>query len=382
MFQYFRDIAKRHKSKLLVTSGLALLSYLATYYLSKKVTEFQDRLKEENATRELIKKRFSQTQKDCYMTFLSFLPMLVDPIYNDINVEEITRELRQAKAKSETTIQTDDLSGKTKAELWEELKIKSLTRFFTLVYGEALMIVLLHLQLNIISRKSYLKTALKLAILQEGIEGIDFDVEEDFLEKDLPEQAFLSFSWWLLNRGWIDLKNLVGDSVVDVFGDIDLREELNMDEFSGLCANVQKSIDGKLMEGGIVGLLLPNKEMESEMLEKTNSPEFLETLQSNENSKEATEKLVNELKSYLLNSCGNVVSEIVMTGVSAVLYGTSEALEQRKSSPWKTALLLATMSSQQEKLARATVENDVLSEMNTITALDDLSASVYSNFTV
>ncbi|GAV28960.1 hypothetical protein PMKS-002438 [Pichia membranifaciens] len=225
------------------------------------------------------------------MTFLSFLPVLVEPIYKELDVEEITKELKLSRknkglvADGKSELNSEDLSSsknenarnseesidqklgdqaldgatasgsetkpsKTKVELWQELKIKSLTRFLTLIYSETLLIILLHLQLNIISRKSYLKTALKLASKNQGIRLIDLESEESHntVDKDLPEQAFLSFTWWLLNKGWAKLKNIVNESVESVFNEINLREEISIEEFGNLIFEVQKNIDSRLFE--------------------------------------------------------------------------------------------------------------------------------------
>jgi len=101
IFGYLRDTYRRHKNKVLVASGVAALSYLISIYVRKKIREFQEQLKEENATRDLIKKRFSQTQKDCYMTFLSFLPVLTEPIYKELDVEQVTKELKLIRSRKD-----------------------------------------------------------------------------------------------------------------------------------------------------------------------------------------------------------------------------------------------------------------------------------------
>lgn len=180
MFQYWRDLARKHKRKIIVSTGVVAASYLIGKYVASKIEEFQKRVKEEKFAKEQVKRRFKQTQNDSYMTFLSLLPVLVEPIYEELNVEEITRELRSRRpsrknaqtednTKSEaglstvaseefntpiTTTPKDEqilqstIQNKSKSELWGALKIISLTRFLTLFYSQSILIIYLHLQLN------------------------------------------------------------------------------------------------------------------------------------------------------------------------------------------------------------------------------------------
>ncbi|KAG0674758.1 peroxin [Pichia californica] len=474
MFQFIRDLYRRHQKKLLITSGVAAISYLISIYVRNKINEFQEQLKEENLTRDLIKKRFSQTQKDCYMTFLSFLPVLVDPIFKELDVEEITKELKLSRKNKnlinndgKSELNSEDLSskqegsivienegsndnnnnnnnnnsisgiGKSKNELWQELKIKSLTRFLTLIYSETLFIILLHLQLNIISRKSYLKTALKLASKKQSIKLIDLEIEDNnnlnLNDKDLSEQAFLSFTWWLLNKGWIKLKDIINESVENVFNEINLRDEMNIEEFGKLLFEIQKNIDNKLFEERydyelydnieinsnnnndesnnikmirLISLILPsNSKDELELLEKTNTMEFISKFNSNLVNSATLCKMNDELKGYLKSEQVNMISKTISaTGISVILENVEQTLflkqenkrrdkgEEGKgegeekgmliNEKWKLAFILAVLTPQTQELANRRLDNKVLYMMNNVRELDDLSASVYSNFDV
>lgn len=475
MLQFLRDLYRRHRKKLLITTGVAAVSYMIGIYVRNKVREFQEQLKEENATRDLIKKRFSQTQKDCYMTFLSFLPVLVEPIYKELDVEEITKELKLSrKNKSlvpdgKSELNSEDLSSsknenagngeesidqklgdqvlsgaitgetklsKTKVELWQELKVKSLTRFLTLIYSETLLIILLHLQLNIISRKSYLKTALKLASKNQGIRLVDLESEEskNTVDKDLPEQAFLSFTWWLLNKGWAKLRNIVNESVESVFNEISLREEISIEEFGNLMFEVQKNIDSRLFEERssyelydnlqednapgtsgdartltLISMMLPSQSDEFKLLQETNTVEFLTNFNSNISNVKMLQRMNEELKGYLKSEQVHEISRTISTiGISTIIQNVDRSLhvkqesknggptaasgndpEKQEQEPqpapttrWKLAFILAVLSPQTHELANRRIDNPVLYTMNNVNELDDLSASVYSNFDI
>ncbi|VEU21325.1 DEKNAAC102333 [Brettanomyces naardenensis] len=446
MFQYWRELARRHRKKIIISTGVIAVTYLVGSYVAKKVNEFQERLKEENFAKEQVKRRFKQTQSDCYMTFLSLLPVLIEPIYEELNVEEITRELQNRRsdksrvvssgvAQSEvglSTVASDDLSSadqqgrsnsnsnnegapeeqkKTKTELWNTLKIVSLTRFLTLLYSESLLIIYLHLQLNILSRKSYFETAVKLASQRSAKQGRDSDIIFDAAvsnvveESTLPEQAFLSFSWWLLNKGWVQIKNVIEDSVEDVFGEINPRQELNIEEFSALINAVQQKIYARLQRLEepsspelIVSSLLPPPDLVFFLLQQTNDMEFLSNFNANLANGENLDKLLRELNNYLGNEqVPSILNLLVAVGISKVLdniFGDMVAkgmasnaqsaekdeAEEQKSAKVKLASLLASVTKQSNKLTNNSFDNDILYTLNNLQELDDLSASVYSNF--
>ncbi|KAG7697974.1 hypothetical protein KL930_001636 [Ogataea haglerorum] len=455
MFQYCRDLVSRHKKKLLFGTGVIAVSYAVSSYVSNKLAELQERLKEENFAKEQIKRRFKQTQNDCYMTFLSLLPVLTEPIYEALKVEDITRELQnkrfeRQKAKNppignttdpamstvlsddfsvhnekETPMHTGEQQTKSKTQLWNELRNQSITRFLTLLYCESLLIVFLHLQLNILSRRSYLETAIKLASKTKGIRlenesNVDLDPANMFLDNDeelatgssgqdenLAEQAFLSYSWWLLNKGWIDIKNKVETSVEDIFGDINPRQELSIDEFATLINKTQQIIDKEIYaekesepltvpqhsSSTVITSLLPPANMEFFLLQQTNDMEFLTNFNNNIQNSENVSKLLNELKGYLMNDqVSAIISLLVTVGISKVLDNIVVSLINKQKNPdqeeqvfteipkVKLASLLASITKQSNQLTNNSLDNEVLYTLNNLQELDDLSASVYSNF--
>ncbi|KAG7890964.1 hypothetical protein KL936_002248 [Ogataea polymorpha] len=455
MFQYCRDLVSRHKKKLLFGTGVIAVSYAVSSFVSNKLAELNERLKEENFAKEQIKRRFKQTQNDCYMTFLSLLPVLTEPIYEALKVEEITRELQnkrfeRQKAKNApvgnstdpalSTVLSDDFSvhnekenpmhtgvqqTKSKTQLWNELRNQSITRFLTLLYCESLLIVFLHLQLNILSRRSYLETAIKLASKTKGIKlenesNVDLDPANLFLENDeelamgssrqeenLAEQAFLSYSWWLLNKGWIDIKNQVESSVEDIFGDINPRQELSIEEFATLINKTQQIIDKQIYaekesepltapghsSSTVITSLLPPANMELFLLQQTNDMEFLTNFNNNIQNSENVSKLLNELKGYLMNDqVSAIISLLVTVGISKVLDNIVVNLMNKQKNPdqeeqvpteipkVKLASLLASITKQSNQLTNNSLDNEVLYTLNNLQELDDLSASVYSNF--
>ena len=61
-------------------------------------------------------------------------------------------------------------------------------------------------------------------------------------------RSFLSFSWWLLHRGWQDLRTKVEAAVQDVFGPLSPREEITFQRLSELVIETRKKIEGETEE--------------------------------------------------------------------------------------------------------------------------------------
>lgn len=386
IFTYFRDVLKRNRKRFLIGISLAIGSYIVTNFIQRKIDEFQSRLREENSTRELIKKRFNQTQKDCFMTFQSFLPMLMAPINASLDTDEITLSLRKSKSIKSSSSDIGEVS-RSKQDLWNDLKSMSITKMFTVIYCQSILIILIHLQLNIISRKSYMRTALRVASKNQGIELVDSDEDTTDAEGEIPEQAFLSLTWWILNKGWPIVNSIVKSNVNSVFDNVNLRDEMTMDEFSDLLCEVQNGINSDLFDNddmnsqtNLIKVVLPsNVEQLDELLESSNSLDFLRTFNSNQGNLESFDKLKNELEGYF-QSTRELLTTVSSISVSQVLFQTHEAIAAKLSeeNAAKFALIVTTISS---KLGELETSGELHKQLNSVDLLDDLCASVYSNFT-
>lgn len=81
------------------------------------------------------------------------------------------------------------------------------------------------------------------------LENRDDDNFENAYGNDFEtNRKYLSFSWWLLNRGYKDIMALVVKSVKEVFGPINPREDLTLEKLSELCVEVRKRVEGATEE--------------------------------------------------------------------------------------------------------------------------------------
>lgn len=112
--------------------------------------------------------------------------------------------------------------GKSRTQLWNEIKVKSITRAFTLIYTLALLTILTRVQLNLLGRKNYLSSVVSISEREDSptIDLVDNEAGKGYTQGVDAEvnRQYLIFSWWFLNRGWKRVRERVEAAVKDVFG--------------------------------------------------------------------------------------------------------------------------------------------------------------------
>lgn len=138
----------------------------------------------------------------------------------------------------------DDRPRKSKAKLWEEIKIScmanpgvvvvnltmeltsvgnngaaALTRSLTLVYTLALLTILTRVQLNLLGRKKYLSSVASNAERDsEPTIHLEEEAADGYGTDTATNRQYLTFSWWLLHKGWRNIAERVDLAVKQVFG--------------------------------------------------------------------------------------------------------------------------------------------------------------------
>src|SRR5277367_5171037 len=126
----------------------------------------------------------------------------------------------------------------------------AITRAFTLLYTLALLTLLTRIQLNLLGRRSYLSSVVSLATGAMDESTISLENNDD----DNPDQAYgndfetnrryLTFSWWLLHRGWREVMLKVQAAVKEVFGPLSPRDDITLERFAELTLEVRKRVEG------------------------------------------------------------------------------------------------------------------------------------------
>ena len=130
----------------------------------------------------------------------------------------------------------------------------AITRSFTLLYTLSLLTLLTRIQLNLLGRRNYLSSVVSLASHPPqdptiSLENHDDDNDEQTYGNDFEtNRKFLTFSWWLLHRGWRDVMEKVESAVKEVFGPLNPREDVSLERLSGLILDVRRKVEGATPE--------------------------------------------------------------------------------------------------------------------------------------
>lgn len=149
---------------------------------------------------------------------------------------------------------------RSKAQLWNEIKLASITRSFTLIYALSLLTLLTRIQLNLLGRLNYISSVVSLTRppppgRANSISLEDHDTATLNLNSSTHTSAnfgndfetnrrYLTFSWFLLHRGYSDLLARIRDAVKEVFGSISPTEAVTAARLSELTLAVRKKIEG------------------------------------------------------------------------------------------------------------------------------------------
>lgn len=341
-------------------------------------------------TQASLRRRFEQNQEDCTYTVLALLPTIRDEIITALPVEDITQQLqqeRQARLQrlgaseatstdfpsapssavdddgrslaslqgsgfihaSQVAHSTLDLSAakqkRSKGQLWQDMKIQSITRALTLLYTMCLLALLTRIQLNLLGRRTYLSSVVALASPQPAshastisMENKDDDNYENVYGNDFEtNRKYLTFSWWLLHRGSKQVMARVMAAVKEVFGPVNIREDISLERLADLVMQVRRKIEGAT-EGERRGMkwleyLLPSKVEESFVIRQSGISEDDESPLP-----EAREE------SDPLNAAGESVDEPINQSLRRLLDETSDLIDSPTFSYVLTRLLDSSFS--------------------------------------
>ncbi|KAJ2850222.1 peroxin [Coemansia brasiliensis] len=274
------SFANRHRRKLIIGAGVVGGLYYSGKLLTQRLMEMQGASNKQRIAKENIRRRFDQNQRDCLFTIMSLLPELSEQVLHEVDVERLIAELRainrpspkdsadkqepedQGEASkvndSESPAQTvngtparaRDTPKRTKVEIWEDIKVQSFARTMIAVYAESLLAILVHIQLNMVGRSTYL----------DSVIGKYTDVANDKVVLGgryvsqlslADEQNFLMLSWWFLNRGWRRLMTQMLNATNQCVGQLSLKERLTHRELTSLFNDIHV----RLRENGLIQML-------------------------------------------------------------------------------------------------------------------------------
>ncbi|KAK9248996.1 Peroxin-3 [Lipomyces tetrasporus] len=422
----------RHRRKVATAIGVAAASYYIFRLVKSKFFEIGSQLSANLTSRENLRRRFEQNQQDATFTVAALLSSVTDPIISELPVEVITDELQAKRGPVSRSSNTPSQSGddvntettsiasstitiidvdaetqqpkRTKKQLWNDLKIMAVTRAMSLIYAIALLIFFTRLQLNMLGRQNYVKSVKAMSEGGDREVALDQGTVEDQLIQNEVNRRYLTFSWWLLTRGWVKIVSNVREATETVFESVTPRTELGFDDLRSLIMRVRELVDFK--NENYLEILLPTTK-EGEEFVLLNNPcserEFQATLTrelvmapllqalldeskdliESPNAKEVISGLVTEGFKLLLNSVQMKYFFIVYEGAQDEDQSQHNIIELEEQRKVRLASILAGITQQSHEMVAVNDRaNAYLSAMNCLPELRNFSAIVYSNFAV
>jgi peroxin-3 len=268
--------------------------------------------------------------------------------------------------------------------------------------------MLTRVQLNLLGRRSYLSSVVALAT---GSQQATISLENN--DDDNPNQAhgsdfdtnrkYLTFSWWLLNKGWVDVMHRVESSVRTVFGSLSPRDLVTFDRVSQLTAEVRKLIEGSNSDtrkgSDWLAFLLPPKDKEDEVIRQSGilDDDSLTPEGSAQVSPAALRRLLDETADLIESPAFSHVLTLVLDSGFSLLVDKKLAteafefsLDEAPTTVATTASLkrtraillpkiLSVLTRQAHVIGNGTTPNEYLQEMETVRDLEAFSAVVYSS---
>ncbi|CVK89166.1 related to PEX3-peroxisomal assembly protein-peroxin [Fusarium mangiferae] len=457
MFTSARRWLRNNRTPIAVGVGVIGAGYVATQYVIGKLNDARERMSSDRIAKENLRRRFEQNQEDCTFTVLALLPSATTAILEAMNTEQITFEIQQMKATkaiknggpesaappsiADTTLTEDDgksMAGqsesgaqssqaptsspfnaggeankeapkprKTKRQLWDDVTISAVTRSFTLIYTLALLTMLTRVQLNLLGRRSYLSSVVALATGgQQGtisLENNDDDNTEQTYGSDFDiNRKYLTFSWWLLNKGWVGLMHRVESAVRTVFGSLSPRDLLSFERFSELTTEVRKLVEGSTKEerqkSDWLNFLLPPRGMEDEVIRESGILDETSNQggdQSTPASQAILRRLLDETADLIESpSFTHVLTLLLDAGFSYLIDNklataafelpasdgivTPELKDQQRSKVILLPKILSVLTRQAHVIGDG-MPNEYLQKMETVRDLEAFAAVVYSS---
>lgn len=267
--------------------------------------------------------------------------------------------------------------------------------------------MLTRVQLNLLGRRSYLSSVVALAT---GSQQATINLENNDDDSPNPHggdfdtnRKYLTFSWWLLNKGWVDIMHRVESSVRTVFGSLSPRDLVTFDRVSQLTAEVRKLIEGSSSNNNKgsdwLSFLLPPKDKEDEVLRQSGvlDDASLSPEDGAQPSPAALRRLLDETADLIESPAFSHVLTLVLNSGFSLLVDKKLATEAFEFSLDEAPTTIATTTSlkrtraillpkilsvltrQAHVIGNGNTPNEYLQEMETVRDLEAFSAVVYSS---
>lgn len=218
----------------MVTGVVVGGSYLAYRYAVRKLIEYQEKQTREFLEQTRRTQHYESTERTCNQVIVGLSSKLFDEITRLLNSEGIMEQLRN--------------NPENKVELWNELKVLSLTRLTVFIYASSMLTITLRTQVNILGGYLFKDNARTKA-------GQKTTISEDLREK------YLSLIEHFLDSGIEDLVEFVKIKVAEVMTGHELAQPITIADIEQIFWSIQMGVNSDIKND-------PNSKMSKYVLPK------------------------------------------------------------------------------------------------------------------
>lgn len=219
----------------------------------------------------------------------------------------------------------------------------AIARALTLIYTLSLLTLLTRIQLNLLGRRTYLSSVVAMAspaatsyTSHISLENNDDDNYDNVYGNDFEtNRKYLTFSWWLLHRGSKEVLQKVSTAVKEVFGPVNLREEMTLERLSQLILAVRKKVEGateaERRETKWLTHLLPPRDQEDFVLRENNVTDNISSPSTEQPQSSSTSSTANPSLRRLLDETSDLIDSPTFTHVLTLILNAtfSHLVDQR-----------------------------------------------------
>lgn len=236
-----------------------------------------------------------------------------------------------------------------------------------------------------------------------NLENNDDDNTDQAYGNDFEtNRRYLTFSWWLLHRGWREIMLKVQTAVQEVFGPLSPRYDLSLSRFSELTLEVRKRVEGATeadrQATRWLPYLLPSRDQEEYVLQQSGmSPESPEPTTLASSNSSPLRRLLDETSDLIDSPPFTYVLTLLLDAGFSTLVDQKVAQQAFKMpvppsdptsepriqeifdpKPMKLPIVLATLTRQAHQIGNG-VPNEYLQSMEQVGDLEAFAAVVYSS---
>jgi len=242
-----------------------------------------------------------------------------------------------------------------------------------------------------------------------NLENNDDDSPDQVYGNDFEtNRKYLTFSWWLLHRGWKEVMLKVKAAVEDVYSPLSPRDEVTMEKFSELTLEVRKRVEGatesERQAARWLEYLLPPRDLEefvlkeSEMTTRSSDPALFVDASSASSTTRPLRRLLDETSDLIDSPPFTHVLTLLLDAGFSMLVDQKIAQQSFKIppisavpdlkaprieavpdiKPVKLPIVLATLTRQAHSIGNG-VPNEYLQAMEQVRDLEAFAAVVYSS---